>query len=203
MAVQRTYRSRQRPKRSEATRERIVETVHRLLAEGVFNELTMEEIADRAGVSRATLYQHFDSRLALVDMICDRFAVNPSLLAVRRAVRLDDYRAAVELVIENALGFWSSEEGVLSQLYGVVAIDPSARALVERQREDRRQEMETFARRLRRAGTLRDGVSERQAVARLMVLTSFETYRELGEAGLPVRERVKLLTSMAETALLA
>ena len=180
-----------------------METVHRLLAEGVFNELTMEQIADRAGVSRATLYQHFDSRLALVDMICDRFAVNPSLLAVRRAVRLDDYRAAVELVIENALGFWSSEEGVLSQLYGVVAIDPSARALVERQREDRRQEMETFARRLRRAGTLRDGVSERQAVARLMVLTSFETYRELGEAGLPVRERVKLLTSMAETALLA
>ena len=203
MPASRTYRSRQRPKRSEVTRERIVDAVHRLLADGVFNELTMEEIADRASVSRATLYQHFDSRLALVDVICDRFATNPSLLAVRRSVRLDDYRAAVGLVIENVVGFWSSEEGVLAQLYGVVAIDPSAQALVGRQRADRRQEMETFARRLRRAGKLRDGVSERHAVARLMVLTSFETYRELGEAGLPLRERVKLLTSMGETLLLA
>lgn len=202
MPAARTYRSRQRPKRSEVTRERIVQTVHDLLAEGVFNEMTVEQVADRAGVSRATLYQHFDSRLALVDAICDTFEVNPSLLAIRRAVAFDDLRGALGMIIENVVGFWSSEEAVLEQLYGVVAIDPSAQALVDRQRTDRRQEMETFARRLRRAGELREGVSERLALARLMVLTSFETYRELAEAGLSVRERVKTLTAMAETLLL-
>ena len=202
MATARAYRSRQRPKRSEATRGRIVQTAHDLLAEGVFHDLTMEQVAERAGVSRAGLYQHFDSRLTLVDAICDLFAVNPSLLAVRRAVKVDDFHGAVGLVMENCVGFWSSEEAVLEQLYGVAAIDPSARALVDRQRDDRRQEMETFARRLRRAGKLRDGVSERQAVARLMVLTSFETYKELAEAGLPTRERVKTLTAMGEALLL-
>lgn len=177
-------------------------TVHELLAEGVFHDLTMEQVAERAGVSRAGLYQHFDSRLALVDAVCDTFAVNPSLLAVRRAVKLDDFHGAVELIMENCVGFWSSEEAVLDQLYGVEAIDPSARALVDRQRADRRQEMETFARRLRRAHKLREGVSERQAVTRLMVLTSFETYKELAEAGLSMGERVKTLTAMGETLLL-
>jgi hypothetical protein len=34
------------------------------------------------------------------------------------------------------------------------------------------------------------------------VLTSFETYKELVEAGLSVRERVKTLTAMAEALLL-
>jgi AcrR family transcriptional regulator len=202
MSTARAYRSRQRPKRSEITRERIMKTVYDLLADGVFHELTMEQVAERAGISRAALYQHFDSRLALVDAICDMFAVNPSLLAVRRAVKVDDFRGAIGLIVENCVGFWASEEKVLDQLYGVAAIDPSAQALVDRQRADRRQEMETFARRLRRAGKLSDGVSERQAVTRLMVLTSFETYKELVEAGLPVRERVKTLTAMAESLLL-
>jgi AcrR family transcriptional regulator len=196
MATARAYRSRQRPKRSEVTRERIVKTVYDLLADGVFHELTMEQVAERAGISRAALYQHFESRLALVDAICDMFAVNPSLLAVRKAVTTDDFEGAIERVIENAVGFWSSEQAVLDQLYGVVAIDPSARALVDRQRADRRQEMETFARRLRRAGQLREGVSERHAVARLMVLTSFETYKELAGAGLSAPERVRTLTEM-------
>jgi AcrR family transcriptional regulator len=196
MATARAYRSRQRPKRSEVTRERIVKTVYDLLADGVFHELTMEKVAERAGISRAALYQHFESRLALVDAICDMFAVNPSLLAVRKAVTTDDFEGAIERVIENAVGFWSSEQAVLDQLYGVVAIDPSARALVDRQRADRRQEMETFARRLRRAGQLREGVSERHAVARLMVLTSFETYKELTGAGLSAPERVRTLTEM-------
>jgi AcrR family transcriptional regulator len=202
MTTARAYRTRQRPKRSEATRERIVAAVRELLAEGTFHESTMEQVADRAGISRAALYQHFDSRLGLVDAICDTFAVNPSLLAVRKAIKVDDYEAAVGLVIENSMGFWSSEEAVLSQLYGVAAIDSSARDLVDRQREDRRQELETFARRLRRAGKLRAGVSERQALARLMIFTSFETYCELGELSLSQRERVKTLTEMAQAELL-
>src|SRR5215467_12273818 len=202
MATTRAYRARQRPKRSEATRERILKSVHDLLAEGAFHESTMEQVAERAGISRAALYQHFDSRLALVDAICDRFASNPSLLAVRRAVALDDHDSAVALLIENSVGFWASEEPVFDQLYGVVAIDESARNFVDRQRGDRRQELETFARRLRRAGTLRDGVSERKALARLMVLTSFETYKELGELGQSKRERVKTLTEMVQTELL-
>src|SRR5436305_4356259 len=110
MATARAYRSRQRPKRSEQTRERIMKTVYDLLADGVFHELTMEQVAERAGISRAALYQHFDSRLALVDAICDMFAVTPSLLADRNAVTTDHVEGAIERIVEKASAFRSSQQ---------------------------------------------------------------------------------------------
>ena len=51
----RAYRAHRRSKRSEETRERIVDAVRELLAEGAFHEATVEEVADRAGIARATL----------------------------------------------------------------------------------------------------------------------------------------------------
>ena len=65
----------------------------------------------------------------------------------------------------------------------MVAIDPAARELVERQRTDREGEMRRLARHLRKAGRLRAGTSERDALDALMVLTSYATFRELREAG--------------------
>src|SRR5438874_7762359 len=149
VSMPRVYRTRPRADRSQETRERITRAVRELLAEGTFHESTVEEVADRAGISRATLYQHFGSRLELVDAICDTFDANPALLALRRSVQLPDADAALAETITNAVGFWSSEDPILSQLYGVAAIDPAAQDLVERQRVDRRGEMEQLANRLR------------------------------------------------------
>src|SRR5947209_9376984 len=146
----RAYRAQRRSTRSDATRERIMSAVRELLAEGTFHESTVEEVADRAGVSRATLYQHFRSRLDLVDVICESFDINPALLAIRAAVELPDADEALSTTIENAVRFWASEDAVLRQLYGVVAIDPAARDLVDRQRADRRGEPGRRARSPRR-----------------------------------------------------
>jgi len=80
MSPTRAYRPRRRPQ-STGTRERIVAAVGELLEEGVFHEATVEEVADRAGVARATLYQHFGSRLGLVDAVCETIAQSPELRA--------------------------------------------------------------------------------------------------------------------------
>src|SRR5438105_14014541 len=132
----RAYRAQRRSTRSDATRERIMAAVRELLAEGSFHESTVEEVADRAGVARATLYQHFGSRLELVDGICDTFAANPALLTLREIVELEDADAALAETIANSVRFWASEDSILSQLYGVAAIDPAASDLVDRQRAD-------------------------------------------------------------------
>ncbi|HEY1593951.1 MAG TPA: helix-turn-helix domain-containing protein [Thermoleophilaceae bacterium] len=198
------YRTRQRGHtRSERTRERIMQAVRELLAEGKFHESTVEEVAERAGISRATLYQHFRSRLDLVDAICDTFAVNPALVEIRDTVELPDAEAALTQTIALAMRFWASEDGVLSQLYGVVAIDPAAHDLVVRQREDRRGELGRLARHLARAGRLRDGVSERDAHDQLMVLTSYETFRELRGAGRSEQRVTRFLQDSARALLLA
>jgi len=194
----RAYRARTRTTRSAATRARIVEAVRALLAEGTFHESTVEEVADRAGVARATLYQHFGSRIELVDAICETFDANPALLELRSTVGLPDADAALAGTIANAMRFWSSEDPILRQLYGVAAIDPAAQALVDRQRADRRGELERLARTLERAG----GTPHRHAVALLLVLTSYETYRELQEAGLTDKQLTTTLQQSARNLLL-
>ena len=148
----------------------------------------MEEVARRAGVSRATLYQHFDSRLDLIDAICETFAENPALLELRDLVDDPDAGRALDRTIANSVRFWASEDSVLSQIYGVAAIDAAAQSLVDRQRADRRSELERLVRNLSRAGRLHEGTSERRALSLLLVLTSYDSFRELRQAGLSVRQ---------------
>lgn len=195
--MSRAYRTRSRPKRSEDTRGRITTAVRRLLAEGAFHESTMEQVAERAGVSRATLYLHFRSRVELVDAMCETFDQNPALLRLRATVEGTDPDAALAGTIADSMGFWSSEDSVLRHLYGVASIDPAARDLIERQRADRRGELERLVRNLARAGRLRDGTSERRALTLLLVLTSYETYRELRESGLSDRQLTTTLQQAA------
>jgi AcrR family transcriptional regulator len=203
MATTRAYRTRRRSNRSAETRERIVAAVRSLLEEGTFHDSTVEEVADRAGIARATLYQHFGSRLELVDAICETFDANPALLEIRKVVDLPDADAALSETIANTVRFWSSEDTVLAQLYGVAAIDPAAQELVDRQRSDRRSEIARLARRLRSSGRLRPGTSEKSALTILMLLTSYDSFRELREAGLSEREVTKTLHESARSLLLA
>jgi AcrR family transcriptional regulator len=179
--------TRKRPGATRKTREAVMSAVRSLLEEGVFHESTVEAVAARAGVSRATLYTHFGTRLGLVDAMCETFDENPALVAIRRTENLDEL---IQLVVD----FWSAEEKVLAQLYGAAAIDPAAGALVSRQYRDRQNELK----RLLRAA----GVDERAAFAELCVLTSFETYRELRRnVGLSKREVVFTLQRAARRAL--
>jgi AcrR family transcriptional regulator len=202
MPAPRAYRARRRSTRSQTTRSKIVAAVRELLAEGTFHESTVEEVADRAGIARATLYQHFRSRLELVDAICDTFDENPALRTIREVVDHPDPDTALAETIANAVRFWSSEDPILAQIYGVAAIDPAAQDLVLRQRADRRSEMHRLIRHLRQAGRIRPNLTERQALAQLMLLTSYETYRELRHAELSERELTKALQVDARALLL-
>jgi AcrR family transcriptional regulator len=173
-----TYRRGRPAGQGDRTRARIVDAVRGALMDGTFHESTVEQLADRAKIARATMYTHFRSRLDLIDAVCRTFDANPALLALRDAVRGPDPVAAAETTLRLTVEFWSSERGVLAALYDSAALDPSARALVERQRADRRGEMARLAALLDadgfRAGLLAD----------LMLLTSFDSYRELAREGL-------------------
>jgi hypothetical protein len=55
---------------------------------------------------------------------------------------------------------------------------------------------------MRKAGLMRGDVSDRHALALLMVLTSYESYRELRHAGVADRAAVSTLLDVARTQLL-
>jgi AcrR family transcriptional regulator len=181
-----------------------MDAVRELLAAGAFHEATVEEVAERAGVSRATLYQHFGSRAGLVDAICDTLADNPALQALRRAVDLDDPTEALDEFMTQAARFQASEEAVHRHLYGLAVIDSAAADFVERQSRDRRAEVERLARYLKRKGALRPGLSAGQAVTRLLILTSFGTYNELRlNAGMSPAKVESTLQELAREELLS
>ena len=148
------------PNRASArTRARVIDTVRSLLADGSFHESTVEEVAARAGVSRATVYTHFGSRTGLVDSLCERLDASAALQEIRTTIDVDR-------LIELAVEFWAADERIFEQLYGAAAVDPAAGAFVDRQRHDRANE-------IRRVAT------SKSQQAQLLLLTSFEAYREL------------------------
>ena len=77
-------------------------------------------------------------------------AENQALRALKDTDDVEDFLARV-------VEFWASEEKVLVELYGVAAVDPAARDLVERQRRDRH----AVARRLVGGMRLRAGCGRR------------------------------------------
>jgi len=203
MGTRHSVRSRDRGAPAR-TRERVVAAVRDLLREGAFHEATVEQVATRAGVSRATVYQHFGSRLGLVDAICETFDANPALIAIRETVRNAAPSTALDRAIADTVGFWASEEAVLEPLYGAAAVDPAAGDLVARQRADRHGEFARLLGRLDEAGLLRPGLAVAEALGILLVLTSFETFRELRRvAGLEEPAVTKTLQAAARTLLAA
>ena len=60
------------PPRTEAARERILSTAYDLFSRRGIRDVGIDEIIDRAGVAKATLYRHFPSKDALVLAFLER-----------------------------------------------------------------------------------------------------------------------------------
>lgn len=163
----------------------------------------MEEIAERAGLSRAGLYLHFRSRAALIDAICETLDATDELQKIHELVGSGDPRKSLGQIIELNTRFWAGDEVMFRYLYGVAEIDQSARDFVIRQTEDRRMGVTILTSRLQEENQLQPGLQETDAIARLLVITSFPTFLELRHtAGLSESEAVKTLNELAATTVL-
>lgn len=66
--------NRRLPTRAELTRERILATGHERIRRVGIRRMTMEAVAEEAGVSRAALYRYFPNKGALVDAVLENNA---------------------------------------------------------------------------------------------------------------------------------
>ncbi len=96
-----------RQEHRDTTRRRIIQAARQVFTKKGYTKATIEDIIAAAGVSRATLYLHFDSKLELMHATAARMAAESDEAASRLAVVLvEGDRADLRTWIESALAYF-------------------------------------------------------------------------------------------------
>jgi AcrR family transcriptional regulator len=191
-----------RRRESVETVDRVLEAAERLIKEDAFHAATMDELAVAAGVSRATVFNRFGSKLGVLEALFTRGMEGPEMAAIQEALALEDPVAALDAVVEAGCAIWAACGFVVEQLQAVAVLEPDAAALVEEQRDEQRADLQGLTRRLAEAGRLRPGLSQARATATLHMLTSLESFLWLRESyGLSLRQTRQTLVELARTLL--
>lgn len=122
---------RKRPKqaRSLARFNHILDQAAAMIAEQGNTELVMNELARRAEVNIASIYQYFPNRVALLRQLIERYlehyqqALHDSLLAYQ-----GDHQGVVDLIVDGYEAFFSSQP-VFATLWAEAQGDPDLKRL--------------------------------------------------------------------------
>jgi AcrR family transcriptional regulator len=193
-----TARRREDPK----SVDRVLEAAERLIKEDAFHTASMDELAGAAGVSRATVFNRFGSKLGVVQVLFARAMEGPEMRAIREALEIEDPVAALEAVIRASCVIWDREGYVCKHLRAIAILEPDASALIDDLDDQQRGDIQGLVRRLAKAGALRPGVSEPRAVAALHMLTSLDSFLWLRrEYGLSLRQTSETIVELARSLL--
>lgn len=98
MKSTRTYTQTTRAAAAEETRQRILRAAFDLQAERLTSEISLEDVATRAGVSVQTVLRRFGSR---ADLIEESFAFANDVVAEERRTPVGDVPAAIRSVVDH------------------------------------------------------------------------------------------------------
>src|SRR5688500_9210078 len=110
---------------------RVLEAAERLIRAGEFHSATVEELAEEAGISRATVFNRFGSKLGVLEALVEGCFSGPEMRAIREALELEDPVAALEAMIEPSCAIWEARGFIVEQLYAIVVLEPGAAALID------------------------------------------------------------------------
>ena len=160
----RTY---SRRRRIPASVDLVLDAAERLIRENAFHSATMDELAAAAGVSRATVFNRFGSKLGVLQALYTRCIESPEMEAIREALAIEDPVVALEALIEATCAMWEDHGFIQEQLQAIVVLEPDASALVEQQKDEQRADLRDLTRRLDRADRLRHGLGEARGTGML------------------------------------
>jgi AcrR family transcriptional regulator len=152
MAQTETSQSAGRP-RSEEAHQAILAATLELLAETGYSGLTVEGVATRAGVGKATIYRRWSSKLPLV---VEAFSQLPSM----EEVDTGDLVSDLEKMLRDYLNLFNSTPlaAVMPSLVGERAHNPELSELLEPVLKGRRQPLLRALERAQERGELRRGI---------------------------------------------
>jgi AcrR family transcriptional regulator len=197
----RRYVQRARAASREATRTRILDAAEASFEDGPLTAVRIDDVARRAGVSRSTVYQLFDSRRGLLIALAQRLREVAGFERLVEAASYPDARESFRRAQRESVRVYATRADLARALFTLAGVDADAVAAVAALEDGRRPGMLHLAKRLRAQGQLREDVSVKEAADLLSVVTSFPAFDELYHfCGLPERVVADRLVALGERA---
>jgi len=194
----RPYRLGQRAETTEGNRHRILEAAYNPIPKPGFHPVSVDAVADRAGVTRVTVYRHFGSKRGLLE------AVSTHRMDQAQLARLDQARAHPD-VVQALRGFLRESCRLMSEIGGtlrtsleVARHEPEVAHILDLGYYGRRRHsLEELATRLHEEHALAPGWTPRRVADALMIVTSLEAFETLTKRqGHSVRRAANFLFDM-------
>jgi AcrR family transcriptional regulator len=200
----RPYEQRQRAEAAEHTRRRILDAVIERLRKAPAEPVSVDRIAEMAGVARSTVYAIFGSRAGLFDAVAADVLEREDYQRLLEAKHEPDAREHMRVGFRTGTEMLAADRDIVRALFSMAQLDERAVGEAVRKREESRAAgMARLAGRLAEQDLLRPGVSVEDAEQILWVLTSFESFDLLYTGrGLSTSAVAELLFATAERALL-
>jgi AcrR family transcriptional regulator len=199
----RPYRLGRREAGVGETRDKVLEAARAIFSEVGFQATTLDDVAQRANVARATVYYQFESKYGLLGATIEHvLRRSPGTERMRKALEMTDAATGMRAYIREACRFWEGDYVFFRNVIGMAAIDPEAAQATDEYDQQRRDGLVWLSKRLADQGQLRPGIGQKQAQDTIWLLTSFRAYSHLrGRGGLKTAKATELLTAVAETIL--
>jgi AcrR family transcriptional regulator len=198
----RAYNLGQRQAATDETRARIVAAARELLAGGEgFPGFTIDAVARLAGVARMTIYYQYNSKIGLIEAVCDSLAASGGMGQLAGAFRQAEPREALLEFIAVFGGFWDADRPVTRRLRGLGALDPEIAQVLRARDERRRTGAGVIIQRLAERYGRPSAEAQGEALDLLYTLTSFETFDTLAGATRAINEVTPIVQRLARAAL--
>jgi AcrR family transcriptional regulator len=182
----RAYDGSRRRAGSEATQRRIVEAATELFLRDGYGRTSIEQIAEEAGVSPATIYKLFKNKVTIAKRVGDvAVAGDHEDLAVaerpahREVLDDPDPQRALRKAVEGGTEILVRITPVIEMARAGAHLEPVLGELAEQGDRARWMDMAGFVVSLQARGALRPGLSKERATDAMWVILSPDTYRAL------------------------
>lgn len=160
----------------ERTRGAIIEAGRECLISDGYHRLGLEAVADRAGVTRVTIYRQFGSRLGLLEAIAEDLAMRSGIVpTVRRVAATEDVASAFRALVSELCRFWASDPDLLRRLVSLGAVDPEAQDLIRRREDWTYRQVAAVIARLAAEDRVLDPFDASTAAAVVSAVTGFQS----------------------------
>lgn len=193
----RSYQLGARRVQIDDSRRKIIDAARALLTESTsYTTFTVDAVAKKADVARATIYYQFESKIGLIEAVCDALAEDGQMSELASAFMNPDPIEALTIFIACFARFWNSDRLVMRRLRSLARLEQEVGGVISDRDERRRSGLVVLVERLSDQHFLT--VEPDRAVQILFTLTSFESFDSLAADNLSMTEVEGEILAMAE-----